>query len=464
MNYKTLHMGAIMKNLTLVMMSLVLFCTMGFADTFRTLRVVDLSIPKPISKKATTTVGDFTFTNNSKTLVNSLYVEFSAGVSIIGISSNFNEGYPLGASGKIWMFTGSNLQNGEELGLKVSTTQKSVKITKWCWIYNDTQVGALQGKKNAINSRTFLPMPNAANVREELFSQRGATLTVGIPTPARKKEVGWVSIRTSKDLLKSIADADDVHFGQPRGLAMLSNGSAFRGEHKSLTPSMMNNELFADLLTLKFNIVASDMGITPMGFGELTYKSEISSYDGMTIRQIALCADSMMTFWQGVRKVQYEGIDSVLDRINEAFTGAIDTVSFYRKLKLTGVACIYGDNQFVTDPNATTAQLHVSTDVSTTEQLPLISDLKQNYPNPFNPTTTISFTLPVASIVTLKVYTTLGQEVATIMDGNLVDDGTREVAFNGDNLSSGMYIYHLTAKGIDNIFSFEKSMRMSLLK
>ena len=464
MENNTSNMGSLMKNITMIVMSLFIFCNLGLADTYRTLTVLDLSVAKPISKKAVTTLGDFTLTNTSKTTVNALYVEFSAAVSIVGTSGVFTEGYPLGGNGNVWMLSGSNIENGQNLDIRVSTTKKSVKISKWCWLYNDVQVGKLQGKRNTTESKTVLPMPNTANVREELFTQRGATITVGIPSPGQKNEVGWVSIRASKDLLKSLSDAGNVHFGQSRGFAMLSNGAKFRGEHKSLTPSMMNNELFADLVSLKFNIVASDMGITPMGFGELIYKDEYNFYDGMTVREIALQADSLMTFWQGVTKAEYQRLDSVVGTINYSFTGEIDTVSFVRKLKLTGVACIYGENHFIVNPNAKTVKTQVSNDNNSTIQLPLISDLMQNYPNPFNPTTTISFTLPVSSIVTLKVYTMLGQEVATLMNEVVVNDGTREVTFSGDNLSSGLYIYHLTAKGTDGSYFFEKSMCMSLLK
>lgn len=66
-----------------------------------------------------------------------------------------------------------------------------------------------------------------------------------------------------------------------------------------------------------------------------------------------------------------------------------------------------------------------------------------NYPNPFNPTTKISFSLKESGRVSLKVYDVLGKEVANLLDG-VFESGEREVTFNANDLSSGIYFYRLT--------------------
>ncbi len=71
--------------------------------------------------------------------------------------------------------------------------------------------------------------------------------------------------------------------------------------------------------------------------------------------------------------------------------------------------------------------------------------LSQNYPNPFNPSTTINFSIPKASFVTLKVYDALGKEVASIISKNLQPGNYSQEFVAASNLGSGVYFYRLTA-------------------
>jgi hypothetical protein len=73
--------------------------------------------------------------------------------------------------------------------------------------------------------------------------------------------------------------------------------------------------------------------------------------------------------------------------------------------------------------------------------------LCQNYPNPFNPQTTISYSLPRESIVTLRVYDLIGREVATLLHNDREPAGNHEVSFGGATLPSGAYFYRLSAEG-----------------
>jgi hypothetical protein len=81
-----------------------------------------------------------------------------------------------------------------------------------------------------------------------------------------------------------------------------------------------------------------------------------------------------------------------------------------------------------------------------------------NYPNPFNPSTRIEFTIPSATNIDLKIYNTLGQEVAVLADNLRIDAGRYAYTFDAGNLPSGVYIYRLTAGSISD------SKKMILVK
>lgn len=71
-------------------------------------------------------------------------------------------------------------------------------------------------------------------------------------------------------------------------------------------------------------------------------------------------------------------------------------------------------------------------------------DLMQNYPNPFNPSTIISFSLPTRSFVSLKVFDSIGREVATIISEEM-SSGNYARQWNAIDFPSGVYFYRLQA-------------------
>lgn len=103
-------------------------------------------------------------------------------------------------------------------------------------------------------------------------------------------------------------------------------------------------------------------------------------------------------------------------------------------------------------------QLMVSNDDGIKE-IPNDFVLEQNYPNPFNPSTKIRYSIPASSLnpfskgegtlVSLKVFDILGNEVATLVD-EYKEPGRYEVEFDASELASGVYIYRLQADGYLN--------------
>ena len=90
------------------------------------------------------------------------------------------------------------------------------------------------------------------------------------------------------------------------------------------------------------------------------------------------------------------------------------------------------------------------TNLDVVKQIPKNFMLSQNFPNPFNPTTTISFAIPSSAFTSLKVYDILGNEVATLVNEEK-PAGDYEITFNASTLTSGVYLYRLSAGNFTEI-------------
>lgn len=315
----------------------------------------------------------------------------------------------------------------------------------------------------------------------------------------------WVAIRgwdwkknSGKNwsgIQKSLKNKSFEHDGIARGLdSTASPGDPKRkklkGELKILDPKKTSNKLFAELVALKFNIAASQFGKTPVGFGELIYDDDSSMFDEMPIIDISRKADSAMTYYTGSLfednghdgiNPLYESLYRVIYQINRAFVGPLDTASFEvgRSLILNGVVDL-STVPFLRMPSSfkprilyptttLTESIEDMESIEDAEKLPTIAKLYQNYPNPFNPTTTISFGLKNNSIVTLKVYNMLGQEVMTLFKDQELEGGNHLIEFDASNLSSGVYLYRIVVEEIPDIESvfpkrFVEQRKMLLVK
>lgn len=89
--------------------------------------------------------------------------------------------------------------------------------------------------------------------------------------------------------------------------------------------------------------------------------------------------------------------------------------------------------------------------------IPSDFQLKQNYPNPFNPSTTVEFSIPKASFVTVKVTDALGREAALLVD-EYKPAGNHKVTFDASRLASGVYFYTMNSE------NFVQTKKMTLVK
>jgi hypothetical protein len=368
------------------------------------------------------------------------------------------------------------------------------------------------------------PYPNWANLRDELIAQGGFApgtsesdsaggLLIGLSFMERKnpgvpanpnwKPVkdsaavhGWVRIgkynfkksvgASPTAIPKTLESKTFHHTGPARGLDSTGNPGEvqkrklFVKEQKILDPKKTSNRLFAELLALKFNIAASQLGKVPPGLGELIFDRDGNLADEMPVKGIAEKADSMMTYWRSYTQAQYDSVYSAIHDINHAFAGPLDTVSF-----MTGNVLVLAGSvelssvPFLKLPVPFVAVRRLPTsDVTEPEEMndfegeefeeggtPMAAKLYQNYPNPFNPATMISFRLLEPSQVTIRIYNTLGQEVAMLMSGEEMEEGYNEVEFNAESLSSGVYFYRIDVQGVgDAALHTVLANKMVLLK
>jgi hypothetical protein len=186
---------------------------------------------------------------------------------------------------------------------------------------------------------------------------------------------------------------------------------------------------------------------------------------------IDLDGDPITYAWAPIGGSLVAAADTTLDRTGVqllAFFGTADTVDLMWRVAArenkTGGVTVYS----VDTLTVTLIKGNIVSDVEGYAALPEAFALDQNYPNPFNPTTTIRVALPNAAFVTLKVYNMLGQEVATLVEGEK-SAGYVTTVWNGRDqygsaVASGVYIYRVVAQPVGGGEDFVTQKKMMMLK
>ncbi len=268
-------------------------------------------------------------------------------------------------------------------------------------------------------------------------------------------------------LQKTLEDRTGKHIGDAGGLDSSNVAGDPRrrplhGQYTKLPPKKHSNELFAELVALKFNIGTSQLNKTPLGFGELIFDRDGNLYDELTIVEIAAKADTAMTFWVGRDETEYDDLYDAINDINRAFAGPLDTLRFNAggQLFLNGqvdISTIDFLRPAVVPPlvltpttlNADEIEEEDFEDAEFDGEIPVAVKLYQNYPNPFNPMTTIGFRLKEPGLVSIGVFDMLGREVGTLAHQEEMDEGYNTVDFFASNLASGVYFYRVMIEDLE---------------
>jgi nickel-dependent lactate racemase len=425
---------------------------------YRTFTPASMLVKKPIKKVCHLLDWNFTFTNNTGRQAEALYVEFNNIVNVFYSYAPFTVIDDLGANTQDYIFMGATVDSGQSIQItgwsKIQPCD--IRINKWWWIYDDSSISKRysEGPLRPDSITKYLPMPNAANIRDEIFRQvfqPSGGMLVGAKVSPNPQKFAWVLMKKSNDLFVSLEDKTGKHTRRPRGFTRdVGESQVMRGKLPQLPPRKHNNRLFAEMAALRLNIAASISSITPNGLGVLIYDDgSTNPFNGMTISRIAGLIDTSLTYYRGRTEAYYLAADSTIRKINEAFYGDIDTISWSTELRLTGVKSVSEIPFLRPNPGAVAMTMEQSPDWMSEDEVPDEFTVHQNYPNPFNPTTTIDFYLPYASSVSVKIYDILGKEVQTLFDDQMMESGEQTIQFNASELSSGVYFYKISATMLD---------------
>jgi hypothetical protein len=191
-----------------------------------------------------------------------------------------------------------------------------------------------------------------------------------------------------------------------------------------------------ELLTDSLNMMMGDSFYDEVGYGILCILVDTIDLFGKTRLQKHFQYSSL-----------YEGMDyNYVEGIGETYR-----LNYFEHI----VALLFRSEITYTKINGEEFGQLVSVDNEKTEKHTYL--ISQNYPNPFNPTTKIKYIITQLSFVTVKVFDLLGKEVETLVNEEKLE-GSYEVEFDAEGLSSGVYIYQLKAG------SFVENKKMLLMK
>lgn len=151
---------------------------------------------------------------------------------------------------------------------------------------------------------------------------------------------------------------------------------------------------------------------------------------------------------------------SAIDTYRFDWSGGGGTAMVLMSSGLAGTAGTYGFSLMSVDAAGVVTLPTVVTSTSGSDLVPRTFQLRGNFPNPFNPTTMVQFDLPEAAEVSVRLTDLLGREALTTPP-ELVDAGmNRGIPIDAQALSSGIYIYRVTARAGKTLYTAAGTMTL----
>lgn len=222
----------------------------------------------------------------------------------------------------------------------------------------------------------------------------------------------------------------------------------------------------ADTVEIVGNVTNINIGVRPIsGNGLARVRGTIRTSGSVAIAGVRISAVSASGALLGIGVTDRNGAYT----IDAVAAGTVTIIADCEGYRPTETHITLGTNTYTLDNVNMTMIPEGPTSVGGSGSVPDRYALRQNYPNPFNPSTTITFSLPVPSRVTLLVYNMLGQEVASLIHNTDHPAGTFDVVWNGADdagraVASGLYFYKLHATAADGEKVFTAVRKMLLVK
>ena len=258
-----------------------------------------------------------------------------------------------------------------------------------------------------------------------------------------------------------------INISQPRTLFFLNYDTGFCGGSFSLFKTTNGGinwnqliQLGEQVMDIQFNngnlgwvaLTGNTIGITSNGGLNWSF-SNPAKIAGGTVPSICFVTDSIG--WCGTRTQRiFKTTNGGVNWVTQIDSSASFVIHFSNKL--TGWSGDYGIS------NTTNGGLTYISGINT--DVPNSFKLYQNYPNPFNPSTNIRFAITKYSEVRISIFDLLGREILNGNSNESLKPGIYEYLFTGENLSSGVYIYRLTAKSSEGSQVYSDSRKMIFLK
>ncbi len=309
-----------------------------------------------------------------------------------------------------------------------------------------------------------------ADVSANLFSSDPTAVADRFGVLATREELAALGGKTTGEFWPCVTGdvnqdgKDEIYTGGGRGVNLIAlqyngTGSVLDGNNytKNLVYSGAGGDVFAKIkiyhgridtvvvgldTTYQFNPSVTDTLREEAPFTAYIYADSVD-LDNDNRHEIVLSEQSV---YDSTEIIHYEWVDSTHSWERDLIAST-KIVNEYRKtvrvLEYDGTVGLKDENYNIITPDDYV--------------------LENNYPNPFNPSTSIKFSLPIQKEVSLKIYDMLGNEVATLVNRQLLEKGNHESTWSGTNnhgssVASGNYIATLT------FGNFSKSIKMTLLK